>query len=40
MKGIYNLYEFSVEDGELVQKNLKQSLDPFYSEFELREMTK
>ena len=40
MKGIYNLYEFSVEDGELVQRKREQHLDPFYSDFELREMSK
>ncbi|MGB1873410.1 MAG: TIM-barrel domain-containing protein [Akkermansiaceae bacterium] len=39
LKGNYNLYELSVEDGKLQQKALHQKAAPFYSGFELREMT-
>lgn len=39
LEGQYNLYEFSVQDGELTQKKLQQEVEPFYSEYELREMT-
>ena len=39
LEGTFNLYEFSVQDGELTQKKLQQEVEPFYSEYELREMT-
>ncbi len=39
LNGTYNFYEFSVENAELQQKVLHQKAAPFYSSFELREMT-
>jgi alpha-D-xyloside xylohydrolase len=39
LEGAYNLYEFSVKDGELAQEKLQQDVEPFYSGYELRKMT-
>jgi alpha-glucosidase (family GH31 glycosyl hydrolase) len=39
LEGAYNLYEFSVKDGELTQEKLQQDVEPFYSGYELRKMT-
>jgi len=39
LNGAYNLYEFSVKDGQLDQKKLRQDAAAFYSGYELREMT-